>query len=241
MSEAKGGELAETEVSRLLKGAGGSYVRAFDKLVEQAEREVARKPRSTVSERQKQWRDTLAKMDRQGLAAIRRRMAGYVALVKGHDLAFSEQPRLLDRQEQVRLMDEYLAFRDIDDFLKVRREWIREVVNAHITESLAAEVEGGEPVHPHPEHMNGRVEVPEMGKAFVREACGPRDPRLDEDKLRQLLGEDAWQEVCELKYEFSPERLMKLAERDPSVLEKVKDCFVDAGWKPGRFIVRDIT
>lgn len=236
-----GREVAETEVSRLLKAAGGSYVRAFDDLVRQAENEVTKRARSTVADRQKAWRGALEKMDRHQLADIRRKMAGYVSLIKGHDLAFGDEPRLLEPREQARLMEEYLAFRDIDEFLRVRRDWIRDVVFAHITEAAAAEVDAaGEPVHDDPGQVNGRIEVPELRKAFTREGCGPRDPRLDEARLRELLG-DSWAEACEVVEVFSPEKLMKLAERDPAVLEKVRECLVDAGWKSPRFVVRDIT
>lgn len=248
MDSDSGKEIAETEVSRLLKASGGSYVRAYENLVKQADREVSRQRRSTVSDRQQGWKDVLAKMDRQRLSELRKRMAGYVSLIKGHDLAFNEGPRPLEKQEQVQLMEEYLSFRDIDDFLKVRREWIRSAVFSHITETLAAVTgDDGTPVYPNPDMENGRVEVPELGKAFVREGCGRRDPDLDQGLLRQHLGEDAWAEVCEVvevpahvEQRFSPEKLMKLAERDPSVLEKVKDCFVDAGWKSPRFVVKDI-
>lgn len=243
MDSASGREVAETEVSRLLKAAGGSYVRAYESLVRQAESEVSRPSRSTVADRQKGWRDALAKMDRHRLADLRKRMAGYVSLIKGHELAFDEGPRPLEKQEQVQLMEEFLAFREIDEFLKVRREWIRSAVFSHITETLAAVTgDDGSPVYPNPDMENGRIEVPEVGKAFVREGCGPRDPDLNEDLLRAQLGEETWASVCEVHVEqrFSPEKLMKLAERDPSVLEKVKDCFVDAGWKSPRFVVKDI-
>jgi hypothetical protein len=228
---ASGGEVAETEVSRLLRGAGGSYVRAYEELVRSETRPASKGDRLTAADRQSLLQSAVESMDLEKLAEVREKMAGYVELVCGNAVEAAGADRL---------MGEFLALRDIDDFLKVRRERIREAAFNRITESLAAEVgPDGEPLHDDPENENGRIEVPELGKAFAREGCGPRDADLDQDALRAALG-DLWLESCDMVAVFSPERLMKLVERDPSILEKIRGCFTPGGRKSPRFVIRNI-
>ena len=233
---ASGGEVAETEVSRLLRGAGGSYVRAYEELVRSETRPASKGDRLTAADRQNLLQSAVESMDLDKLAEVRDKMAGYVDLVCGNAAERAGE----DLFPEGRLMGEFLALRDIDDFLKIRRERIREAAFGLITESLAAEVgPDGEPLHDDPEHANGRVEVPELGKAFAREGCGPRDAELDQDALRSALG-DLWLESCDMVAVFSPEKLMKLVERDPSILEKIRGCFTPGGRKSPRFVIRNI-
>ncbi len=142
--------------------------------------------------------------------------------------------------------EELLAQRNLKELLEVRKEMIREAVFNSLNLQLGAE--GVED----PENTNGSIPVPELGKRLSREACGPKDPKLNEEKLEIDLGEERWLQVCEVEeipeqvipahtqYTLSVERLMKLAESDLSILEIVRDCLEVGGYKTPRFFVRNL-
>lgn len=98
-----------------------------------------------------------------------------------------------------------------------------------------------------PEHTNGVIDVPEMGKRFCREGAGRHDSSLDEDRLRELVGEEVWERIT--REEVIPATVVrKLDERalvdatheDPSLLEAVRESVRVGNWKSPRLMVRDI-
>jgi hypothetical protein len=234
--------LAKTDLAALLAAADGSYVEAYNRLVAKVEAEViATSRRSTVADRKDRWSKALATMDRGVLAKINITMKGYLGQVRKQTITAAEEPRQITDEEATALMGEYLALRDIDEFLKVRREFMKQVIFTHLTESFA---EDGEEF---PEHLNGEIEVAELGHKFVRQGTGRKDPVLDEDALAEKLG-DAWDDVTEIEIipeqitrRLSVERLMKVAETNPAILEQVRKALTVGEWKNPSFVVRPIT
>ena len=103
-----------------------------------------------------------------------------------------------------------------------------------------------------PEHQNGSIAVPDLGYRFSKERCGRKGSEVNEKKLQELLG-DNWESVCEVEevprqiipkhkeYTFSPEKMMKLAQKNPEALEKLLECLEVGGWKNPVIMVRPIS
>ncbi len=241
MSSSK--EIERSEVGRLLKAGG--YLHAYEELVKQAEREVSKAEKSTVAQRKTLSRLAIEKHDSERLADLEEKAAALIATINSN-LIDLKKPRLLTKRKAKALTEELLAQRDLKELLEVRKEMIREAVFNSLNLQLGAE--GVED----PENTNGSIPVPELGKRLSREACGPKDPKLNEEKLEIDLGEERWLQVCEVEeipeqvipahtqYTLSVERLMKLAESDLSILEIVRDCLEVGGYKTPRFFVRNL-
>ena len=241
MSDGK--EIERSEVGRLLRAGG--YLRAYDELVKQAEREVAKAQKSTVAQRKLLSRQAIEKHDSERLADLEEKASALIATINSNIIDL-KKPRLLTKRKAKALLEELLAQRDLKEFLEVRKEMIREAVFNSLNIQLAAE--GVED----PENTNGSIPVPELGQRLVREACGPKDPKLNEEKLELDLGEELWDQVCEIEVipeqvipahtqkTLSIERLMKLAESNPAILEKIRDALEVGGFKTPRFTVRNL-
>lgn len=238
-----GNQIVETELRNLLAAADGSYVAAYDQLVgEEDRRAVAKAPRTTLEHRRQMWQAAVAKLDRKMLAQMNKTLRNYMGLVRRNaEVTAAEAPRVLTAAEAHDLMVEHLDMKDIEVFVKARRDDIRRTVFGHLTESFAA---AGEE---HPEHVNGSLDVPELGKRFAREGTGRKDPELDEETLRRLLGEDTWALVTDTEIipaqevtTLSIDKVMRLAKTDPSILEKIRESLIVGEWKTPRFVVRDL-
>lgn len=237
-------QLVETELQRLLRLSEGSYVQAFEKLKAEVQ-EDQKPPRTTVAQREEEWKKALASQDETKLLEMQETMSNYVDLVSKHEIKFDELPKELTKDDRVRLMKEHTMFKDMDEFLKIRREWIRSVIFEIITEMNRKK--GVED----PEHATGSVEVPELGKRFAKNGGGRKDPILDEEKLKTLLGAQ-WADACEVEFvprqvieehtelRFSIEKVMKLAENDLTVLEKVRESLTPGDWKSNSFAVYNL-
>lgn len=98
-----------------------------------------------------------------------------------------------------------------------------------------------------PEHTNGFIDVPETGKRFVREMAGRKDSSLDEDKLRELVGEEVWAKIT-VEEVIPATTVRKLDERalvaataeNPELLELVREAVKIGDWKSPRLMIRDI-
>ena len=229
-------QIAKTDLKALLSAVDGNYVEAYNRLVSAvADEAIVGSKRATVADRKNRWSKALAKMDRGLLAKINKTMSTYLRVVKAQTITESDAPRQLTEVEAADLMGEYLALRDITEFLATRKDFMKTAVFAHLTEAFA---EQGEEF---PEHVNGSVEVPELGFKFCRERTGRTDPTLNEETLKELLGDDFDSifdvEIKEVRT-LNVEKLMKLGR-----LEEVRAALTfDKGeWKSPAFIVRPIT
>jgi hypothetical protein len=107
------------------------------------------------------------------------------------------------------------------------------------TMDLVAEEAGEE----FPEHTNVEIEVVELGKKLVREGAGRKDASLDEELLRDIVGEDVWSEITSehVVRVVDEEKLAKAALKHGDLLEQVREATRAGGWKSPRLMVRDIT
>lgn len=229
------------ELQQLLTAAGGNYVKAFQNLVQKAERSIAAKEGRSVESRKAQWRKALAAREenKKKLKSLQRAMKDFVGLTTEIDSIVlpSEEPRLLNTGEQLRLMERAIARQEIAEFLEVEREITRELVFDHITkENQDFGVEN-------PENQNGRIEVDEYDRAFCKEGCGQKPPTVNESELKDKLG-PLWADVVDTVETtvFSEEKFFKLAANNPELglLEVLRDCLVEGGWKTPRFTVRTL-
>jgi hypothetical protein len=94
-----------------------------------------------------------------------------------------------------------------------------------------------------PEHTNVEIEVPELGKKLVREGCGRKEASLDEERLRELVGETVWSAITSehVVRAVDEAKLSKAILADPALLEQVRTATEAGGWKSPRLSVRDIT
>lgn len=237
-------QLEETELARLLRVASGSYIQAFEQLKSEVQEEK-KPPRTSVEQRAAEWKSALEKMDEDKLLDMQEKMSDYVDLVSKQDMDFGEFPKELNSTQRVQMMRCVLMTKDIKEFLDVYHNWVRSAVFSVVTEMN--EKKGVKD----PEHATGSIEVPELGKRFAKNGGGRKDPSLDEEKLKTLLGSQ-WVDACEVEFvpaqvipehtelRFSIEKVMKLAENDLTILEKIKECLTPGDWKSNSFAVYNL-
>jgi len=117
---------------------------------------------------------------------------------------------------------------------------LKDIVWTHLNSKLAEE--GVED----PENTNGEIEVPALGMKLCREGMGYNDPVIDEELLKERLG-DLWEKVytCQVipeqtVYTLDPEGLLDLLKSDPSLVKKIEDAIIPGSPKNGRLILRPI-
>lgn len=198
----------------------------------------------TAAQRKDSHRNMLDKFDIDKLLAMQEKMAQAIDRMTANQIDPSE-PGVLSPEKAEELMIEILDQTDIKELLEVRRELIRTAVFAHITEEARREGK------PEPEFVTGSVAAPALGRKFVREGGGRAAPKLDETLLREALGA-GWREVYDvevipeqviperIEYTLDPEKVMKLAEKDPKVLEALRKSLIPGERRTPSFRVRNI-
>lgn len=199
--------------------------------------------RTTVASRKLLMRQALEGYDVDRLLELQDTMTQFVDLVTRSSLIDEDAPVVLDGERAKDMMSCYLSQREIDEFATTVKDLIREAVFAHIDAVGAAEGKAD------PEHINGTLEVPELGRKFCREGAGYKDPKLDEARMQELLG-DRWDEVCEdidipeevipahTEKVLSVEKALKLSRKDPAVMEVLRACIIPGEPKSPRLFVR---
>jgi len=221
-----------------------SYVKLYEELLSDVQKQN-KENRSTVAQRSEAWKQALATMDEEKLLVMQEKMSEYVDLVSKIDLDINTPPKSLDDTQRVHLMKVYLMYKEMAEFLEVCKQWFKDITFSVITaEKETANVEDFE-------HSAGEILVPELGKRFCKEGGQRKNPTLDEDKLKELLG-DKWEDACEVEEVpevvipahretvFSIEKLMKLAESDLTILETVREALIPGDWGPNSFTVRNM-
>lgn len=209
-----------------------------------ADGEVPTGHKLTAAQRKDTHRNMLEQFDIDKLLAMQEKMARAIDRMTANQIDL-EEPGVLSPEKAEELMIELLDQTDIKELLEVRRELIRAAVFSHLTE------EARRAKKPEPEFTPGSVPVPALGKKFVREAGNRAAPTLDETLLREALGAD-WESVYEIEvipeqiiperieYKLDPEKVMKLAEDDPKVLEAVRKSLIPGDRRTPRFTIRNI-
>lgn len=239
-------ELNKTEIASLIKEANGSYVEAYKLLIARREEEAVVVGRTTVAQRKQQHLNAIEQGDDERLDALDRKFVQALDHIRENSIDLTPG-RMLSHEEAVGLMQEWLEQRDMAEFLAARLQMIKEAVSNHIT--AEKEMEGVED----PEHQNGSISVPEAGHRFAKERCGRKKSEVNTERLQELLGEEEWEQVCDVvevprqiipkhkEYIFSPEKMMKLAQKDPKALSKLLECLEVGGWRTPVITVRPLS
>jgi len=239
-------ELNKSEITSLLREANGSYVEAYKILVARREAEVISVSRSTVAQRKEQHRNAIEQNDEERLLALDRKFVTALDHIHSNEIVI-EPGRTLTSTEATGLMQEWLDQRDMAEFLAARLLMIKEAVSNHIT--AEQERDGVED----PEHQNGSIPVPDEGYRFAKERCGRKASEVNQQRLQELLSEQEWEAVCDVEevprqiipkhkeYTFSPEKMMKLAQKDPKALSKLLECLEVGGWRTPVITVRPLS
>lgn len=239
-------DVTKSEVAALIKEAGGSYVEAYKLLVARREADAITADRTTVAQRKQRHLNAIKQDDIARLNELDQKFV--TALDRIRDNSIDLTPgRMLSHEEAINLMHEWLDQRDMAEFLAARLQMIKEAVSNHIT--TEKEMEGAED----PEHQNGSILVPETGHRFAKERCGRKGSEVNTERLQELLGEEEWEQVCDVvdvprqiiprhkEFTFSPEKMMKLAQKDPKALSKLLECLEVGGWRNPVITVRPLS
>lgn len=156
-----------------------------------------------------------------------------------------EEMELLDEDSLVALMRERLDQQELGALLKLRYELIRTRLFNHFTTD--AKLKG----LPEPEWEPGEVEVPSLGRKFVRQG-GRAKNTIDLDALREAMGKD-WDTVVKgrlvaavnipehIEYTLDEDKLLAAVNQNPKLMEIVRDCVVPGGRTVQSFHVRKST
>ena len=212
---------------------------ALKALLERTQTKLPAPTRSTVASRKAAYQQMLDVCDIDGLAEIEKMAAGLLGRILSNSL--DTETGVLSREQAADQMQEALDIQKLSEVFDVRHKQRKAAVFKDITTRLAAEGVAD------PENTNGHLDVPELGKRFSRENCGYGDPTVDEGRLRVLLGEDLWAEVCDeveipahVELTFSVEKALDLANRDPEAYAKLTECILPGAVKNPRLVLRDI-
>ena len=207
------------------------------KIVTITGRALARRPRTSVAQRKAEWESTLDNFDVNKLAGLQTAMSEFVDLIT---VSVMEDGVVLTEAQKFTLVTQALARRDIAEFMDVVLWRLKDIVWSHLNSKLAEE--GVED----PENTNGEIEVPALGMKLCREGMGYNDPVIDEELLKERLG-DLWEKVytCQVipeqtVYTLDPEGLLDLLKSDPSLVKKIEDAIIPGSPKNGRLILRPI-
>ena len=239
-------DLSKSDVSDLIKDAGGSYIEAYRLLVSRREEEAISVERTTVAQRKQRHINAIQQSDENTLAELDVKFCDALEQIRSNQID-TAPGRTLSQEEAIGLMREWLDQRDMAELLAARLLMIKEAVSNHIT---AVNEEAG---LDNPDHQNGSLHVPDLGYRFAKERAGRKDSDLDTDKLQELLSEKEWEEVCDVKviprqiiprhkeYTFSPEKMMKLAQKNPQTLSKLLQCLEVGGWRTPVITIRPLS
>lgn len=198
----------------------------------------------TAAQRKDTHRAMLEKFDIDKLLEMQEKMARAIDRMTANQIDL-EEPGVLTPEKAEELMIELLDQTDIKELLEVRRELIRAAVFAHITEEARRENK------PEPEFVPGVIPVPSLGKKFARDGGGRAAPVLDETLFREAMGA-AWEEVYDvevipeqiiperIEYTLDPDKVMKLAESDPKVLEALRKSLIPGDRRTPRFTIKNM-
>lgn len=141
-------------------------------------------------------------------------------------------------EEAEKAMDAFLKIKLASEAETAIQELVRTLVFR--TMDLAAEEQGEE----FPEHTNMSIDVPELGKRFVREGCGRKDASFDVAALQAALDPEVFASITTEKVVVTRvvdhDALTVAVLANPELLETVREAVLPGSWKSARLMVRDI-
>ncbi len=233
--------MSTSDIEKLIQDSGG-YLEAFQALVaEKVNEEVSKASRSTVADRKYKHLETILSKDKVALTEMKSQMSTFITMIStstGLELPAKE---VLDEDQSYDLLNTYLAYQKIVEFAETWKSQLREIVFSHITEERRREG------LPNPDNINGEIIVEEVGKRFVKEGAGRKPATVNQEKIRQLLSDEDYQEVLDVEIipqrsvtKLSYEKLMKKVQEKPELMEALRESIVLGEFKSPSFIVRDL-
>jgi hypothetical protein len=228
--------IAINDLTALLDAAKGGFVDSI--VADQAKKALAVEKRgSNVETRKAAWREAAAKGKKKDIQAVLKAAKEHPSLAKlVATISTDSDAHVLDENEAVLVTEQVLAGKLLEEWVKATYETARNLVFASLDVQFA---EQGEDF---PEHTNGYIDVPELGKRLSREGAGRKDSGLDEEKLLELIGDEAFAsisvEVTTRKVDES--LLIAAVAANPELLEQVRASIEVGDWKTPRFTIRDI-
>jgi hypothetical protein len=146
--------------------------------------------------------------------------------------------RGLDEDEAVVVMRQVLDIKLAKEMADAAYEAAKALVFGSMNLAFA---EDGEEF---PEHTNGVIDVPELGKRFCREGAGRKDANIDLAALAELVGEEVFAKITAEKVTVTrvidEDALAAAVNETPELLEQVRAAVKPGDWKTPRLWVRDI-
>lgn len=231
-------EVEKVDVEKIIKGEGnlGELLRALDTI--EPVKEVVPVKQSAETRRKAKWLKQRDGIEPTQLANLRKKMNTFFSsLTRVH----VEEPRELTEEEATLLMQELVAGAELAEAYEARREDAKRMVfNSLTAQNRAAGVKD-------PEQHNGVIEVPKVGKQFIRQGTGRKDPQLNPLMLQKLLSPEDWELISKktvipehVVYEIDEDRLKKFLHANPRAVELLRKSLIPGEWKSPSFSIRDL-
>lgn len=199
---------------------------------------VEKVTRTTVAQRKDQLARAMEGLDDAALEEVDTVASQLVEEIISNDLTGTGA---LTAVEAKSLMQEFLHCRKVAETLDARAKPRKVRVFEHMDAVLAAEGVTD------PQNHNAVLEVPELGFKFCREGAGYKDPSLDEDRLRALLGEELWSTVSDeievpahVDHKLNETKLLDLARANEMVMELLAACLKPGVEKAPKLVPREM-
>lgn len=195
----------------------------------------------STSDLKSQWQKSIDDLDFDLVYQLDEAMQSYVTEFV-LDRVETKEPRLLEESEVNTLAKEYKSLDLIMKSLEARKAQMRTMVFNHIN------IDNEDVNHLDPvEQVPGEVVSKEEGLTFKREGGTKKDPSLDPEVLKEILGEKA-SEVFEevvipetVEEKFNEDKFLALVDEGTISLEEVREALIDNGYNTPRFNVRKVS
>jgi hypothetical protein len=144
-------------------------------------------------------------------------------------------------------LSEEEALLAMDTFLKIKLAGEAETAIAELVRTLvfrSMDLAAAEQGEEFPEHTNMSIDVPELGKRFVREGAGRKTASLDIEALRRSLDPEIFAAITTeqvvVTRVIDETALTAAVLENPDLLENVRAAVSPGGWKSARLMIRDI-
>lgn len=233
----KSKSLAKATVSETLAKTTGGYIASILADADKAALQQTQKTGNNADTRKASISKALAEADKKAVAAHLKAFknlpsqAAAIAMV-GPEAAEEG----LSEDETILAMRQVLDIKLAKEMADASYEAVKALVFRTMDVAFADE--------DFPEHTNGVLDVPELGKRFCREGAGRKEPTIDEAKLAEAFGDELFAAVTTEKVVVArvidEEKLAAAVAANPALMEAVRASMKSGDWKTPRLWVRDI-